>query len=83
MDLIETLSCLFVATFIAFIACRVFGYCICFSESFRSGKSVDWNFPGFGAPTGKMHFNDPLIRVSRVGTTDYPYPYSTNLRMQT
>ena len=36
----------------------------------------------FTPQKNRMHFNNPMARVSRIGTKAHNYPYSVNFRVQ-
>lgn len=68
----EVLSSIIVVMIIAFVACEIFGYCICFTKNyFGGGESLTLVS---GPPMG--------MRMSRLGKLSYDKPYNVNLRTQ-
>ena len=83
MNFLEFLKSVTLSFIIIYIACEFLDFCICFltkANSKTENLNVNRNTRGFGPPTGKIHFNIPVPRVSRLGTITYNHPFSTNLR---
>ena len=84
MNFLEFLKSVIISVIILFIACEFFDFCICFlvkENSKIENLNVNRHYTrGFGPPSGKIHFNIPIPRVSRLGTVNYDHPFSTNLR---
>ena len=83
MDFLKFLKSIVISFIILYIACDFFNYCICFlvkETSKTENLNINRNTRGYGPPTGKIHFNIPAPRISRLGTIGYNHPYSTNLR---
>lgn len=67
----EILSSIIVVTIIAFIACEIFGYCVCFTRRY------------FGNEGLTLLSSPPMgMRITRLGKLGYNEPYNVNLRTQ-
>jgi len=68
----------FVITIILLLSsCKLLGFCVCFSQ-----KDYIYLNESFTHQKNRMHFNNPMVRVSRIGTKTHNYPYNVNFRVQ-
>ncbi len=65
IDLVDFLSSLFLATLLIFIACEIFGYCICFGEEKFIDPVVRMS------RLGVLNYDSPFIKNAGYSLVDF------------